>query len=230
MSFRPLPILTLLSILSLALLIWLGNWQYDKFRFKIAADAETPNWQTLNGAVIGGSDVLLYAYADGVSGWQRLVAIDTGETVTWAAVELIEEINAPQISPLVSPGTRLNFSARGIATSPSGRALLGGEDQPDARVYQTFHADRLGTYLTAAERARLDPKLFQPETIRFSREGRAFDGPNPFAVSRADAKMPAQRHFGYALTWWGLAASLAGVYIAYHVMTGRLTVRRRREG
>jgi surfeit locus 1 family protein len=222
MTFRPLPLMSLLSVLSLALLIWLGNWQYGKFRAKIAADAETPQWQSLEGDVIGGSDVLLYAYADGVSGWQRLVAVDTGSEIVWTAVELIEEINPPVITPLAPEGTRLKFSARGLDTTPSGRSVLGGADKPELRLYQTFDASRLGAGMAEPDRTRIASRLFQPDTVRFRREGRAFDAANPLARTRPDAGLPAQRHFGYALTWWGLAAALIGVYAAYHAMTGRL--------
>lgn len=160
MTFRPLPVLTLLSVLSLALLVWLGNWQYGKFRSKLSADAQAPAWQTVSGTVIGDSDVLLYAYADGVSGWQRLVAIDTGDSVIWTAVELIEDINAPHLKPLSAPGARLAFSARGLETAPSGRSVLGGADAPLARVYQTFDAQRLGAHLPGTDRARLSPASF----------------------------------------------------------------------
>jgi surfeit locus 1 family protein len=32
-------------------------------------------------------------------------------------------------------------------------------------------------------------------------------------------------HMQYALTWFGLAAALIGVYLAYHIQKGRLTLR-----
>lgn len=36
------------------------------------------------------------------------------------------------------------------------------------------------------------------------------------------------RHLGYALTWYGLAVTLLGVYIAVHVKSGRIAYRRNR--
>jgi len=38
---------------------------------------------------------------------------------------------------------------------------------------------------------------------------------------------PPSRHFGYALTWFGLALALAGIFIAYHVSKNRLGFTRR---
>ena len=36
------------------------------------------------------------------------------------------------------------------------------------------------------------------------------------------ADMPPARHVGYALTWFGIALTLVGVYVAFHVRAGRL--------
>jgi len=51
---------------------------------------------------------------------------------------------------------------------------------------------------------------------------------NPGAWPRGGVTRTAFRnnHFGYALTWFGLAAALAGVYAAYHVSAGRLRLGR----
>jgi surfeit locus 1 family protein len=214
--------MTLLALLSLGLLVWLGNWQYGRYREKLILDASPPALKTLQGAVIGGSDVLLYAYADGVSGWQRLVAVDAGDRVVWASAELFEQVRPPQITPLAAEGTRLSYAADGLFTTPSGRSVFGGADKPEARLYQTFMATKLGIHLPEDVRARVSPELFQPATIRFQREGRAVDGRNPLARARADAQLSPERHFGYAITWWGLAAALIGVYLAFHHRAGRL--------
>ena len=34
--------------------------------------------------------------------------------------------------------------------------------------------------------------------------------------------LPPARHLGYALTWFGLALGMIGVYIALHIARGRL--------
>ena len=41
------------------------------------------------------------------------------------------------------------------------------------------------------------------------------------------AQTPPSRHLGYALTWFGFALTLIGVYIAFHVSRKRLGFTRR---
>ena len=45
---------------------------------------------------------------------------------------------------------------------------------------------------------------------------------NPYAFAKPVDPLPAERHFGYALTWWGMALGLLGVYVALHHSRGRL--------
>ena len=48
--------------------------------------------------------------------------------------------------------------------------------------------------------------------------------PNPFAQPGGSDVLPPERHLGYALTWWGLAGALVGVYLAFHARQGRLVI------
>lgn len=79
---------------------------------------------------------------------------------------------------------------------------------------------------------RNDPDTNQ--WYRFDREAMAVAlGVDPERVAdvwaRADrglpeslARTPSSRHLGYALTWYGLALALVGVYAAFHAARGRL--------
>ena len=78
MSFRPYPVMTVLTLISLGILIWLGNWQYGRFIQKMEIDRQTPEWTVLDGEVVPGSEVLSYYYVEGQSGWMRVVAVDIG--------------------------------------------------------------------------------------------------------------------------------------------------------
>ena len=66
-------------------------------------------------------------------------------------------------------------------------------------------------------------EVFEPEVIRFVSESGPYLIDNPYA--RLDDELPPQRHFGYAITWWGLAMALIGVYPAFHHQKGRLRFR-----
>jgi surfeit locus 1 family protein len=50
--------------------------------------------------------------------------------------------------------------------------------------------------------------------------------PNPYAFAKPLDPLPPERHFGYALTWWGMAIGLLGVYLALHHSKGRLRFRK----
>ena len=73
--------------------------------------------------------------------------------------------------------------------------------------------------------ARVRPDVFEPEVIRFVSENGPYLIDNPYARLRLDDELPPQRHFGYAITWWGLAIALIGVYLAFHYQKGRLRFR-----
>ena len=73
--------------------------------------------------------------------------------------------------------------------------------------------------------ARVRPDVFEPEVIRFVSENGPYLIDNPYARLRLDDELPPQRHFGYAITWWGLAMALIGVYLAFHHQKGRLRFR-----
>ena len=95
MRFRPYPILTLFTLVSLVILVMLGNWQYGRFSAKMALDETEPNWVTLEGRVVPGSEAMVYAYADGASSWRRVVAIDDGARVIFTTIELFYQVEPP---------------------------------------------------------------------------------------------------------------------------------------
>jgi surfeit locus 1 family protein len=79
--------------------------------------------------------------------------------------------------------------------------------------------------LPEALAVRVVPDVFEPEVIRLVSENGAYLIDNPYARLRLDDELPPQRHFGYAITWWGLAMALVGVYLAFHHQKGRLRFR-----
>jgi len=48
---------------------------------------------------------------------------------------------------------------------------------------------------------------------------------NPYGAPTPVDPLPPERHFGYALTWWGLAAALFVIYWVFHASRGRLSLR-----
>ena len=75
MSFRPLPLMSVLTIVSLAILIWLGNWQYGRYSEKVG---KAPEEAAQFGPVLvdvdtanPGNTQQVYGIVDGEAVWRR---------------------------------------------------------------------------------------------------------------------------------------------------------------
>lgn len=119
--------------------------------------------------------------------------------------------------PLKSAATRLPGQIEGpveiIAQirSRQARAWFDGADNPQANVYYVRDPVALDTRLASTplgSNPGLDPRLQYLEIV----EGAPTRGfPRPLAGT---IQLP-NRHLEYALTWYGLAATLAGVFAAF---------------
>lgn len=222
MTFRPLPVLTLFTLASLVILVWLGNWQYARFTQKMALDEAEPEWALIDGSVVQGSETMVYSYVDASATWRRVVAIDTGNAVLFTPTEIIYQVEPPKPCEGPDCSAGLRYAARGLYQVPRGRNAFSGEDRPEAGIYYALDPSVLAAVLPGDLADRVDGRVFEPETIQLTENGRTMVGDNPFARVRVDSKLPPQRHFGYAITWWGLAMALIGVYLAFHHQQGRL--------
>ncbi|MBR9807618.1 MAG: hypothetical protein GYB49_10390 [Alphaproteobacteria bacterium] len=227
MSFRPYPVMTVFTLVSLVILVMLGNWQYGRFSEKMALDEMEPEWQMLEGRVVPGSEAMVYAYADGASAWRRVVAIDRGDDIVFTTIELLYQVDAPVPCQGPDCGSNLKFAAEGIYKAPGGKNPFAGKDHPASGVFYSYKPAELSQLLSPENAARVNPDVFEPQTLRMVENGRAKAGRNPFARLRMDDQLPPQRHFGYAITWWGLAMALLAVYLAFHHQKGRLRLRGR---
>lgn len=229
MHFRPMPILTFFTLVSLAILICLGNWQYGRFSAKMALDETEPEWALLEGRVVPGSEAVVYAYADGAASWRRVVGVDTGKDVVFTTIELLYQVEPPVPCQGPDCGANLKFGAQGLYKTPMSRSAFSGTDEPAAGIFYSFHPAKLAVLLDDDTAARVSDDIFEPETLLLTENGRSSAGRNPFAKLRLDDNLPPQRHFGYAITWWGLAMALMGVYLAFHHQRGRLRFHKGKE-
>ena len=224
MSFRPYPVMTVFVLICLGILIWLGNWQYGRFQQKLAIDKQTPEWVTLEGQIVPGSEVLAYAYAEGQAGWMRVVAVDTGDKVIYTPVEIVEQMEPPTLCK--GEGCAAGaVSVRGVYKPPFRHNAFTARDDTVNRIYYVLDPKTFAVLLPDDLAARVGPDVFEPQSIRTVSDTGAKAIENPFARLRLDDALPPQRHFGYALTWWGLAIALIGVYLAFHHQRGRLRFR-----
>ncbi|MEZ6013278.1 MAG: SURF1 family cytochrome oxidase biogenesis protein [Hyphomonas sp.] len=225
MYFRPYPVMTVLALISLGILVWLGNWQYGRFIQKLDIDKQVPEWVVLDGQVVPDSEVISYFYADGQAGWMRVVAVDTGDKVVYTPVELLEQIEPPQTC--IGEGCASGrLSVLGIYKPAFSRNTFTAPDDVANRIYYVLDPAVFAALLPADLADRVAPDMFEPQVISIVSANGARVGDNPYARLRLDDELPPQRHFGYAITWWGLAFALIGVYLAFHHQKGRLRFRK----
>lgn len=201
MTFRPLPGLTLLALLTLALLVWLGAWQWARYETKTRAASAPPVALQDWGAVqhIGPPRAYLYAVLNGQAGWRVLVPVRTDK----GADLIVDSAFAPGLDPPTSPPAYAYEIGEQLRAAPlprrAGNAFL-PKSTPTARRLFTLDAE------------------FAPAAILLAAPYAG--GANPFTALRDP--LPPSRHLGYALTWWGLALGLIGVYAVYHHKCARL--------
>ncbi len=229
MQFRPYPLLTLFSAVAVVILMLFGNWQYGRYQDKLARKNLTPNWEQLTGQILPGSTRLVYAFDDGKAGWREVVAVETGAAVIYTPVKVYFQVDPPVLEPALLITAPQPISVRGTFHPPYRRNAFTAVDDAKAGLYYTFDTAALSAALNPEDAARVRADVFEPETLVAVENGRTRAYTNPFARPEALDKLPPERHFGYALTWWGLAIALVGVYFALHHQRGRLRLRRKDE-
>lgn len=235
--FRPLPGLTFAALVALGVLIALGAWQLERrsekhaflaavearraaapssleaalaledpsfVRVQIelptncAAQALVQRFQILEGRTVTGADLLTAARMP--DGRAVLVArgfVPDAEQAAWGGR---------------AEGAPCPAAISGVAVITPGAApgMFTGAPDPANRRWYAYDAKGIGAYFNLA--------LAAPVVLRL--EPRPDDKGWPRPLSYAQ-DIP-DNHLIYALTWFGLALTLVGVYAAYHVSLGRL--------
>ena len=227
MTFRPMPILSVLSLISLGILVLLGNWQYNRYSEKIANPSifeqveESGTIRVQIDRENAENAQQVYGFADSEPIWRRYVpGVDTltGETV----LIMVEATGGPQ--PVQVPVSEFagERSFDGFVTQKSASlSSFGSNDDPENNIWYAFNpmrmAERLGVDGTPAIAEPVVMTVRNADNLSQSRQTL-----NPYAFSKPVDPLPPERHFGYALTWWGMALGLIGVYVALHRAQGRL--------
>lgn len=229
LTFRPAPIMTLAALPALALLLTLGQWQWARFDMK--RDAPPP--QAVAEAIRPLEDVLatgpaermpvratgswqpgaiqVYALVDGRRGARQFLRLETG-----AGAVLVDRgwVREGDVAP-VPTGTGsvdgvLRAGVRANAFTPDNDPASGTWYWPDIPAMGQALGSPLATEAFYVAQITVDPLQTGTPTA------------NPWADPKGADQLPAERHLGYALTWWGLAAALIGVWLAVQLRTGRI--------
>ncbi len=220
--------LTIATIIAMAILIGLGVWQLQRLKWKEALLADVARAQAAQPVPIepvldslaNGHDVdftrvrvtcrglgwapslNLYSISDGKTG-SRLISACPVLTALYRTVLVDRGFVADTVSgrPAVDPNAPDPVEIVGVLRTPENGNFM----TPKARPGQWFLHDASGMG-RALKAPVVAPVFLMAETSS-----------NPDWKGLVPAPLPveiANNHFEYALTWFGLAASLACVYVA----------------
>jgi surfeit locus 1 family protein len=224
--FRPLLLMTLLTLAALVALILLGRWQWDRYEEKRALADEPVAEMTLAAyqPIPGGIQFVHGVRTDTrEQGWRVFAPVQYGDTVVFVDADFIPGVEAPNAAEVRVPAPlRMGAPIRGASIRP---------DEPSPLIFAPLPLQRLwfAVDLPAMGRnAGLEQVAdFYIASGYIGADGRAVA--NPFALAPGAEALPPERHLGYAITWYGLAAVLIVIYFAYHASVGRLGFAHRRE-
>lgn len=220
--FQPLPVMSLLTLIALGVLVFLGRWQWERFDEKTAladepvAEITIADYQPIEGAI-----QFVHGFRPDTreQGWRVFAPVQDGETIVFVDADFISQIAPPNPREVRVPALlRLGAPITGASIRPEPPAPLTLSPRPLQRLWFAIDLPAMGRngglenvadyYLAGAYMAA---------------DGRA--SANPFARAPGADALPPARHLGYALTWYGLAIVLIVIYFAYHVTAGRLSLR-----
>jgi surfeit locus 1 family protein len=233
LRFRPYPGLTIAAAISIAILIGLGVWQLQRLKWKLALIAEMTSHMT---AAPIAPDQALKLSADAVQ-YRRVALTGRFENAKEAYVFTTGPDGGPVyhvLSPFLTDGGRVFMVDRGFVPQekrdPATRKAVTGETRlmgiwrvpdppgwftpaPDL-AHRIWYARDLGGIAAADHLQLAAPVVIEADAA-----------PNPGGWPKGGqtvVDLP-NNHLSYAVTWFGLAAGLFGVYLAYHMSKGRLS-------
>lgn len=227
MTFRPMPVLTVLSLFSLVILYMLGSWQYQRYSEKIDRPVADEISETISSLEINldlnhpGNIQQVYGFADSEPIWRRYVPgslVSSGEPV----LVMVEATGgaAPVKAAISSLPETVRFEGV-LAARERNNSAFNAEDKPELDQWYTLAPSRIWNHLGLEG----VPQVAEPVVITVKNAADLDQSrltPNPYLFAEPIDPLPPERHFGYALTWWGMALGLIGVYVALHRARGRL--------
>ena len=227
MTFRPMPLLPVLSVISLIILLMLGSWQYERYSEKIGAPQSSQTIDVpinirveIDRAHLGNAQQV-YGFADSEPIWRRYApgrVIDTDEAV----LVLVDATGGARPVPVALTTMPETIAFEGIlARKRRNDSSFNAQDNPAQDEWYSLspklmweNLGREGVPMIAEPIVMTIRNASDQELSRLTA--------NPYAYSKPLDPLPPERHFGYALTWWGMAIGLIGVYVALHRARGRL--------
>ena len=234
MQFRPLLLPTLVSIPALIILVVLGTWQVQRLNWKTALiEQYTARSQSdslpitalkqpiegsefqrvgLTGRFAHDQEIYLTGRTyEGNAGFHVVTPFvdQTGRAFLVNRGWVSEAYRAPEQRAFSVIDEEISFD--GIVRLPQRKGYFVPENEPDNGFWFTLKPDEIAAHLgrDTLETAFYIDAVRGDEVITL-----------PIAAElKIDVSNP---HLNYAMTWYGLALALLGVYFAYHHGQGRL--------
>lgn len=241
MTFRPYPVLSVVCLIVLASLLWLGVWQLQRAEWKKGLIAEYAQ-QAEAPSVSWSEGVCPYLSGAGVGAVQPIEAAEIEARTADALPRAPFRVFGRSVSGVVgwrdfvavdagSCGADAGWILTQIGFEPESIGDMGPPPaEPLVRYTVTPWPDRPPMAgANAPENNQwywLDPDLMAAGSVgeRLNRQVIL----TPFAGTPSFlTRTPPVRHISYAITWFGLAICLLIVYLIVHSQTGRLSLRQR---
>ncbi|MCP2670898.1 SURF1 family protein [Maricaulaceae bacterium EIL42A08] len=230
MTFKPFPVLTLLTLPALAFLVWLGSWQLDRRAWKAELIGQFEATAALPAASLG---EILCEGDDGL-----------GRAVTPDALSAEQELSFYGLGPEGAPGWRI-FSAVAAPACLAERHIL-IEVRFEPLMAARANVDGRAAVVSETQAWRLErPREagpFTPPNTFETAEYYSFAPDMALALGLQDGSLspdwwvardsgeppahltqtPPERHVGYAVTWFLMAIALIAIYLIFHIRAGRL--------
>jgi surfeit locus 1 family protein len=227
------------SVLAFGLLVWLGVWQVERLYWKqdliarmSAEMASEPRPlaeiearhaagedvefmpATASGHFLHDAELFVFTNHRGVMGWKVVTPLETtdGRTVLVDRGFIPYDLKEPATRPDSRPDGTLSITGA-VRPYASGREPFAPDNDVQANVWHWWD---LPAMAEAAGVERPSPFILQADPQPHPQaHDAAHDAAWPQA-SRPDPALIPNRHLGYALTWFGLAAMLVvvnGLYL-----------------
>lgn len=217
--FKPLLVMTVLTVAAFCILMALGRWQWERYEEKSAA-AEEPIAEMTIASYQPIPDAIQFVHGVRTDtreqGWRVFAPVQYGDTVVFIDADFIAGVAPPNPDEVRFPAAlRLGAPINGASIRPEEPAPFTAAPRPLQRLWFAVDLPAMG------RNAGLDSVAdYYVASTYVGADGRAT--PNPFALAPGADAMPPARHMGYAITWYGLALVLIVIYFAYHISVGRL--------
>ncbi len=234
MTFRPYPGLTIACLLLFAALCGLGVWQLERLQWKLALIARVNSHMaaaplplerilamkpddaqyrrvTLNGHFDHAREAYVFTTDAGAAVYHVLTPFKTND----GQLLMVDRGEVPKEK--LDPATR---AAGNIANALRLTGVWRAPDAPGAFTPPPDTAHRIWYARDLAAIAAVDRLVLAAPVVV-----EADATPNPGGWPKGGQTVVSFRnqHLSYAVTWFGLALGLLGIWLAYHISRGRIT-------